>query len=194
MELRAPGPVAGGRAESFSPLLIGEWSGTRAGRLSAGRRNVFQSPTDRGVEWNPGAQGQAQGERLIAFSPLLIGEWSGTRRSRATNGVPSSNFQSPTDRGVEWNASHQPGKALVWRPFSPLLIGEWSGTTSADEIAQVTGIFQSPTDRGVEWNCSTLTGSGIRGRTFSPLLIGEWSGTLAVLELARPKIGLSVPY
>src|SRR6266571_2088920 len=82
---------------SFSPLFIGEVSGTHElGRVNA-RLDAFQSPLHRGSLWNRGTP-RCRALRRLPFSPLFIGEVSGTQ-FEFVHLFRLCSFQSPLHRG-----------------------------------------------------------------------------------------------
>src|SRR5205823_1686547 len=86
---------------AFSPLFIGEGSGTFRPFVIGQDVLDFQSPLHRGRLWNDNSYTHSCASSL-AFSPLFIGEGSGTRDD-SVKWPASSYFQSPLDRGRLWN-------------------------------------------------------------------------------------------
>src|SRR6266704_305876 len=113
--------------KSFSPLFIGEVSGTARGLRRGTRRKSFQSPLHRGSLWNA----------MQIVCPKC----------------DAVLFQSPLHRGSLWNpAAAQAPRCIVCLsvPSSSGKSLEHSWSTTS---VTVTSVFQSPLHRGSLWNC-----------------------------------------
>ncbi len=145
-----------GKGRSFSPLFIGEVSGTGDPNVLADTVNYLSVPSSSGKSLER-HDGRHCHHARAAFSPLFIGEVSGTERRERWH-LTAGAFQSPLHRGSLWNSIF-PKRNF---PFSRLSVPSSSGKSlerfEFGSFQVRPAVFQSPLHRGSLWNFRTAPG------------------------------------